>query len=398
MFIDYEELECLYRDLESDRVERKASASDLDRIREAICAFANDLPGHGKPGVVFVGVHDDGGCADLSVDDALLTRLAGLRDDGVIHPIPSMTVQRVEIDGCAVAAIAVQPSLSPPVRFRGRVWISVGPTRRVASGEDERRLIEKRRLGNQPFDVQPVAGATLDDLDLYLFESEYLPRAIAPEVLEANDRTEEQQLRALRLVDVSGVPTIVGLLVLGKDPAYYLPGAYIHFLRMPGTGLGTEVLDDQQITGPITTVLWRIEELLKVHNQTRVHVDSESREQRLTDYPLSALYETIRNAVLHRNYEGTNAPVRVYWFDDRVEILSPGGPVGQVTPENFGAPGVTEYRNPHLAEAMSVLGFVQRFGIGIKIIRDSMARNGNPPPEFQPESNWVRVTLKKNPR
>ena len=56
-------------DVESDRVERKASLSDRDRIREAICTFANDLADHGEPGVVFIGANDDGTCAALPITD-----------------------------------------------------------------------------------------------------------------------------------------------------------------------------------------------------------------------------------------------------------------------------------------------------------------------------------------
>ncbi len=76
------------------------------------------------------------------------------------------------------------------------------------------------------------------------------------------------------------------------------------------------------------------------------------------------MQQLVRNAVLHRTYETTNAPVRVYWYSDRIEIHSPGGLYGQVNPENFGQPQVTDYRNPLLAEAMKALGFVQRFGVG----------------------------------
>ena len=66
---------------------------------------------------------------------------------------------------------------------------------------------------------------------------------------------------------------------------------------------------------------------------------------------------------MHRTYESTNAPVRVSWFSDRIEILSPGGPFGAVTADTFGQHGITDYRNPNLA--MRTLGFVQRFGVGI---------------------------------
>ena len=104
---------------------------------------------------------------------------------------------------------------------------------------------------------------------------------------------------------------------------------------------------------------------LSAHNRTRVDLTSGPVEQRSQPYPLSALQQLVRNAVLHRTYEATNAPVRIYWYDDRIEITSPGGVFGIVRPENFGKPGVTDYRNPDLAEAMRVLGFVQHFGVGI---------------------------------
>ena len=84
---------------------------------------------------------------------------------------------------------------------------------------------------------------------------------------------------------------------------------------------------------------------------------------------------------MHRTYEATNAPVRITWYDDQIEIFSPGGPFGVVTEQNFGEPGFTDYRNPNLAEAMKVLGFVQKFGAGIASARRALAENGNPPLE-----------------
>ena len=120
-------------------------------------------------------------------------------------------------------------------------------------------------------------------------------------------------------------------------------------------------------------------------------------EQRRPDYPLVALQQVVRNAIMHRNYEGTNAPVRITWFSDRIEILSPGGPFGQVNVENFGWPGVADYRNRYLAEALHDLGYVQRFGIGIALTREAMQANGNPPPEFQVHPSHVQVTLKRRP-
>lgn len=96
---------------------------------------------------------------------------------------------------------------------------------------------------------------------------------------------------------------------------------------------------------------------------------------------------------MHRAYDGTYAPVKVNWFIDRIEVLSPGGPFGQVTIERFGSPGLTDYRNPHIAEALKVLGFVERFGVGLAIANKRLASNGNPPLEYEVQSSYVCVRL-----
>jgi ATP-dependent DNA helicase RecG len=130
------------------------------------------------------------------------------------------------------------------------------------------------------------------------------------------------------------------------------------------------------------------------HNRTEVDLTSEDREQRTSLYPMAALQQLVRNAIMHRSYEATNAPVRVTWFDDRIEITNPGGPFGAVSAENFGEPGVSDYRNPGIAEALRVLGFVQRFGVGIATARKALQANRNPPPEFAVTSSHVGGTLR----
>ena len=115
-----------------------------------------------------------------------------------------MEVRRAQVARCSVAVVIVQPSENPPVRCRGRAWIRVGPRRAIASPDEERRLTEKRRWGNLPFDAQPVIGSGLVDLDLNRFQLEYLPALVAADTIAQNQRTIEQQLRALRLIDGIG--------------------------------------------------------------------------------------------------------------------------------------------------------------------------------------------------
>jgi ATP-dependent DNA helicase RecG len=141
--------------------------------------------------------------------------------------------------------------------------------------------------------------------------------------------------------------------------------------------------------------LHELDELLRINVSTSVDLTSGPVERRQPDYPLVALEQLTRNALMHRTYETSMAPVRITWLSDRVEIQNPGGPFGQVTAENFGEPGVTDYRNPTIAEAMRQLGYVQRFGVGIATARKVLAENGNAEPRFQVEPTYVSVTIRR---
>jgi ATP-dependent DNA helicase RecG len=293
-----------------------------------------------------------------------------------------------------VAAIVVEPSDNPPVKLDGRAWIRVGPRRAVASVEEERRLVEKRRWGTLTFDAHGIPGAGLDDLDLRQFEQEYLPSAVAPEILKENGRSIEEKLRALRLLKPEGLPTNTAVLLFGKNVRAWLPGAYVQFLRIDGTNLVDPMRNQRSIEGPIGDQLRILDETININVEQRAAVGGETREE-TWDYPPVALRQLMRNALLHRSYEGTTAPVRLTWYSDRVEIQNPGGPYGQVTRENFGRPGIADYRNPTIAEALKYLRYVEKFGVGIAIARDSLQKNGNPPPVFVIEDQYVHVTIRK---
>ncbi len=390
------QLEALMRDLESDRVERKESLSNPGRIREAVCAFANDLPGNQAPGVVFIGVKDDGSCAELEITDGLLRQLADMRSDGNITPFPELIVQKKKLAGCEVAVVQVEPSRSPPVRYKGRVWIRVGPRRAVASRDEERRLSERRRSTDLPFDLQAVASASLEDMDRDGFINDYLAASVSRDVLEENQRDWIDQARSLRFLtaDPEPVPTVVGLLVSGLQPRDHLACSYIQFIRFDGEDLDAPIKDQKEISGPILELTSKLEDVFEAHIQIAMDIEGVTTDERRPDYPLVALQQLSRNAIMHRNYEGTHAPVRVHWFQDRVEVQSPGGPYGLVNRDNFGQPNITDYRNPHLAEAMKNLGLVQRFGVGIAKAKAALRRNGNPELEFEVEDTHVGVTIR----
>jgi len=369
--------------------------SDRDKVAQAVCAFANDLPGHCAPGYVLVGVNDAGSPSGLPITDQLLLSLADLRDEGNVLPRPSLTVSKRILDDTEIALIEVMPSSVPPVRYKGVPWIRVGPRRAIATPEDEARLAERRRAADLPFDARPLPSASAADLDLDLFERTYLPSALAPEVLAANERTLDHQLAALRFATLQGDPTVAGMVTVGRDPISFVPGAFVQFVRFDGSAVTDQVVADHRISRPLPDLLRELDELLRVHVRTAVDLTADPVERRYPDYPLVALQQLTRNALMHRTYETSTAPVRITWLSDRVEIQNPGGPFGQVTVENFGQPGITDYRNPTIAEAMRQLGYVQRFGVGIALARKALADNGNPDLLFQVEPTYVSATIRR---
>lgn len=394
-FYGDEELATLLQGPESDMIERKRNAADGNAIRRNICAFANDLPNARRPGVIIVGLEDDGSCAEIDMSDELNRNLAQIRSDGSIQPIPSMKVGQHTVRGCDVFVIQVAPLANPPVRYQGRVWVRVGSTVQQASPADEQRLIEKRQAGNLTFDLRPVEMASTSDLDIEYAQGTYLPAAISPEVLGQNERTLPQQLRSLRLL-AGDHPTQGALIGLGRDPQRWSPGAYVQFVRFAGTTVVDPIQHQKQLTGRIEDVLRQLGETIQINVAVRTDIQTAVREIRQPDYPLAALSQLTHNAIMHRSYEESNAPVRVYWFTDRIEIQSPGGLYGVVTPANINT-GVTAYRNPLIAEIMSHLGFAQRFGVGIQIAKAALAANGNPEPDFEFSNERVLVTLRPAP-
>ena len=390
-----DELRALIRNHESDRVELTASKSNTDKFGQAICAFANDFPSHERPGYLIIGIRDDGRASGLAVTDQLQRSLSALASDVNFEPRPTMTVQKYTLPEGEVAVVEVLPSDLPPVRYKGRVWIRVGPSRRGASQQEERILIEKRTAHHRTFDARPCLGCSIDDLAMDMYRITYLPAAIDPSVLRENGRTLEEQMASLRLFDLAaGCPTYAAALVFARNPLHWLPGASIQFVRWDGESIADTPISERKFSGDLITVLREVESFASLPAQLRPVEESALRERMLSDYPVVAIRELLLNAIMHRSYE-SNAPVRFYWYDDRIEIQNPGGLYGAASPENF--PRQTDYRNPIVAEVLACLGYVNRFGRGVIRAQAALRENGNPEAEFEFESSHLLATIRRVP-
>ena len=374
--ITINELQELLHSTETYRVERTTSTGDMDKFQEAICAFSNDLPNSKKNGYLIIGAHDDGTLSGLKVDDALMKKIAAIRSDGNILPLPIMSVERFEFPDGDLLVAEVSPSLLPPVRYRGRTFVRIGPRRDIATEAEERILLERRTSYMATFDAMPCLGATINDIDVNYIKQDYLPQVIDTEVLASDKRDIKEQLASIHLYDLThDCPTNAAIILFGNNPRHFLPGFYIQYVRFAGKAIGGQVLNEKRFQGPLYRLLSELELFVSnaIITQRPVAI-SLFREKAVINYPNNALRELLMNACMHRDYQ-SNMPVRLYQFDDHIEIMNAGGLYGEARPENF--PTVNDYRNPIIAEAMKEMKYVNMFNQGIRRVQEMLRDNNN---------------------
>lgn len=366
---------------ETYRVERTTSIGDMDKFQEAICAFANDMPNSRKKGYLILGAYDNGVLSGLKVTDELLKKIAAIRSNGNILPIPVMSVDRYSFPEGDLLVAEVSPSDLPPVRYRGRTFIRIGPRRDIATEAEERVLAERRMSFMATFDATPCFAAKLTDIDTEKLRSKYLEPLLNKEIVATDERPIEEQMAAVGMYDTEHqCPTYAAIALFGQKPRRFMPGLYVQYVRFKGEDVTSEVENEMQLEGNYCELLPRLELLLElsVIKKKPVFV-SILREEMVNNYPYTAIRELLLNACMHRDLQ-SNMPLRLYEFSNHLELTNAGGLYGDARPENF--PLINDYRNPLIASAMKTMGYVNMFNRGIGQVQTDLKENGNPPAEF----------------
>lgn len=243
------------------------------------------------------------------------------------------------------------------------------------------------------FDIQPYLNATLEDIDTKAFSLIYLPLAIDAETLEANHRPIELQLSSLQFFNQRhNTPTHAGIIILAHKPMHFIPGAAVQYVKFDGHEVYNNDVAEKLFDQNMLKQLDYLRDFIKLNIVKSYLPELGSAYE--YNYPAKALEELIFNAIIHNDYT-VNAPIKIYEFQDRIEIINNGGLYGNAT-QNF--PYNTDYRNPIIASAAKVLGFVNRFGVGVQRAIAELQKNGNPGPEFvtdQAGKFMVKVWAKK---
>lgn len=360
------------------------SELDAEALAEVLVAFAN-----GDGGTVLVGVSPEGevngSLLDEDVEDVLRRAL------GQCRPVVHTEWKQVETPHGPVVSLEVPRSTELHTLADGRVLIRSGAKNRPLGGEEVRHLAATKSSGD--FEMEVVAGATRADLD-----DEVIAEYVA--------KREEKQRRPLTqsvgelLVELgaateAGEPTVAGILLFGRNPQGLIPQSGLVFVRFEGTeARGPGGLPGysrrEEIGGPLSRLIeaaWQVTwEEMRVGAVVKGLVREET-----TEYPPFAVREALVNAVCHRDYRLSGRRIELRMFDDRLEVVSPGGLPGYITLDNI----VEEHfsRNPRIVAGLFQWGFIEELGLGIDRMIEEMLQAGHPAPIFRATPYSFTVSL-----
>lgn len=346
--------------LHSDR--KRAFGSHRELAKDLVC-FANT-----DGGTVLFGVADDGKVVGVDDPDRLSEIVDEVAYEHCEPPVPVL-VEVAELPEGTVVVVRIPRGDSRPYRTKSGQYYVRAPRRcRQASREELLRLFQA--TGSLYYDEAPWPRATLSDLDLDALH-QYLAEAGLEELREDDPRP---LLRSWRLLE-GETPTLAGLLLFGRRPQQQIPYAQINAARFAGTDSGSDPLDRTDLTGRLLEVIAAAEYYLRLTLPTP-HVVRDFEPESHPELPLTALREAIVNAVAHRDYT-VRGPVRLFVFDDRIEVHTPGRAPNTVDEAAMRA-GVHVVRNPHLYARLSDAGLVTRAGTGVRrmdrLVREATGR------------------------
>lgn len=325
-----------------------------DRLAATLVAFAN-----AEGGLLLLGVDDNGRMVGVEDADKVMRFVDSVAFNNCVPPV-SVGQETVVVEaatGRRVVAVSVpRGDMRPYCTQKGNtIYVRTGSGRRPASREEILRLYQAS--GSIYYDEKPLPELAVADLDLDAFEN-YL----AETGLEGVHPSREQLLVNWRLLSADRHPTLAGMVLFGRHPQRHLPFAQINAARIPGTQLANDPSDRKDLTGRLFDVIDQAERFLSLHLPV-AHRIRGFEPERYPELPEAALREAIVNAVAHRDYT-ISGPVRLFIFDDRVEIHTPGRPPNTVD-EGAMRVGVHVPRNPVIYKRLADLGLVTRVGSGI---------------------------------
>lgn len=371
-----------------DRKSGRLAAKDF---AHQLSAFSN-----ASGGLVVLGIEDNGDITGVMEERENEFRSAAFE---YLQTPPDCKIEIVNlmletnIPG-RVLLFHIFPSANEIIKLKnGEAYLRVGDKSPRLSAEKLSALEYSK--GIRSYESRVIEDATLDDLDSGLI-NKYMS-LLDPTVSSWIDVLKGRGL--IKEKDNQYRITVAAILLFGKSPTQFLPGARVRFLRYEGVeaavGSRFNLVKDVTIERPLDQLLTETRALLESQMREFQQLGKDGVFKRIPEYPAFAWLEGLVNAVAHRDYSLQGDYIRITMFDDRIEFSSPGRLPSIVTVDNI--QNTRFSRNPMIARVLSDFGWVRELNEGVKRIYTDMASFFLDPPLFsEPNGNTVLLVLRNN--
>lgn len=385
-----ENLETILAGGESSFVEFKEERVHPESLAKEMVAFANT-----EGGAIYIGIADDGTVEGISRADLeeWVFNIARNNVKPALLPLFEMIVYQNK----KIARVIVNKNLSGPFSAAGKYYIRAGSTSRECSKEELGRLFQRSR--QIYFEETPVYETNEAHLDRERIQ-EYFKQVYEYDISRDDTIAFNTLLKNSGILTGEGFASIVGLIMFGKrnsgavPPIHYtqkfLPQSGVAYAHYAGNEITDELLDSAHFEGTAPDLVEKITEKILLRLATPSKIEGLKREEKIP-LPRKVLREALVNAVIHRDYS-LPSKIRVFQFDNRLEVFSPGGLPNSVTIEKMKV-SYSIHRNPLIVKFMENLRYLDGLGRGVPMIFREMKKLSAPTPEIIADDSQVKLII-----
>ena len=364
------EIEKLIKKGKSRNLEFKESLSVKDEIGESVSAFSNTCKG-----IILIGVPDLGEIKGIQIGKRTIEELANYIKQNTDNSVFS-DIKVEKVGNKSIIIIEVNEADEKPVFFKGKAYARIGNSNHKLSASNIRKLAKES--AKSYWDEQICKEASLEDIDKKKVEWYLRQREKYRNISEEIKLPFNQFLENIKVIK-NGKPTNAGILFFGKYPQKFLPNARLRVIKFKGTKIINPTLDTANCEGTLLEMMSTAEDFIRKNIRLLgTRTEKSFRREDKFEYPMKALREALINALIHRNYSETG-DVRVFIFDNRVEVINPGSFPEGVTPKNPKHKPVNEI----LCQLVYDTGFIEKYGSGIYMMKSLCNKWENKEPYYE---------------
>ena len=364
---------------ENLHTEFKESLPDNETLAKSIVCFANT-----DGGQLVIGISSSGDIKGIKDSDKSARTIDDVAFNRCEPPI-SILPETVDMDGKIILIITIPKGEQRPYRTKsGLYYIRSGNRCRQASWQEVRRLYQTSE--SIYYDETPISKASLGELDIDFF-NHFLEKRLG---VSPGERLIENYLRNLKIITNDKKPTLAGILFFGKNPQAFIPFAKIIAAYIPGKDISIPLSDRKDLEGKIPDILDDSIKFLKLYLREEHRIKGFESEL-YPEIPEEVLREGIVNAVAHRDYT-INASIRLFIFEDRIEIITPGKLPNTVTTGSMEI-GCHVLRNPTLYNLLYKIGMATDIGSGVPRMIKTMKEKLNKEIGLNPTENEFVLSI-----